>query len=156
MAGRDLSNLPDIDFLPGMLQGRPNLFHHGIFHSLGAALFVAALGAAIFYPSRKRFWAYAAWIFLVFYSHLLLDFFSQDARPPYGLPLFWPFSSRYFIAARPFFINIVRSNSTEDFFISLFNRHNLGAALRETMVLGGLALAAALMRRRFRRGPAEK
>jgi membrane-bound metal-dependent hydrolase YbcI (DUF457 family) len=151
-----LSNLPDADFLPGILRGQPNLYHHGIFHSLGAALVVAAIGAALLYPRRRRFLFHAAGIFLVFYSHLLLDFFSLDTVAPYGLPLLWPFSSRYFIAAKPFFINIVRSSESGDFFISLFNRHNLAAALREILVLGGLAAFMALLRWRLgRKSPRE-
>jgi inner membrane protein len=140
-----LANLPDADFLPGFLLGRPNLYHHGIFHSLGAALAVATAGGYFFYLKKKRFWAAATVIFLVFYSHLLLDFFALDFVAPYGLPLFWPFSNRYFIAARPFFLNITRSPETRNFFISIFNRHNLTAALREIIILGGWVLAMALL-----------
>ncbi len=144
-----LSNLPDVDFLPGFILGSPNLYHHGIFHSLGAALAVAVLLAAVLYPERRCFLPHAAGIFLVFYFHLLLDFFTLDSMAPYGLPLFWPFTSRYFIAARPFFINIVRSAASGDFFISLFNRHNLTAALREIVVVGGMAVSVALLRWRL-------
>jgi len=142
-----LANLPDADFLPGFLLGRPNLYHHGIFHSVGAALGIAALGAAFLYRKKRQFWGPAAGIFLVYYSHLLLDFFTRDFVAPYGLPFFWPFSSRYFIAARPIFINITRSANAEDFLASLVNRHNLAAALREILILGGVALAAIMLRR---------
>ena len=143
-----LANLPDGDFLPGMILGRPNLYHHGIFHSPGAALAVALIGAGLFSLWKRRFSATAAMIFLVFYCHLLLDFFARDLRAPYGLPLLWPFSNRYFIAARPIFINITRSQQSHDFLASLFNRHNLGAALLEALILGGLASAAVLLRYR--------
>jgi hypothetical protein len=80
---------------------------------------------------------------------LLLDFFAMDFVAPYGLPLFWPFSSRYFIAADPVFINVTRSQHSHDFLASLFSGHNLNAALREILILGGLALAMALLRRRL-------
>jgi len=151
-----LANLPDADFLPGIVLGRPNLYHHGIFHSLGAALAVAALGGWAFTRSRKSFRLAAAGIFLIFSTHLLLDFFAWDFHAPLGLPLFWPFSSRYFIAAKPFFINITRSAAADDFLVSLFNRHNLTAALRELLSLGGVALAAAWLRWRLdkKRAPA--
>ncbi len=93
-----LANLPDADFLPGILLGRPNLYHHGIFHSLGAALAVAAIGGGLFYLSKKRFWATAAGIFLVFYFHLLLDYFALDfvrpLRPALVLALFRPLFHR--------------------------------------------------------------
>ena len=149
-----LANLPDADFLPGMLMGRPNLFHHGIFHSLGAALAVAAIGGWFFSRKKTVFWPAALGIFSVFAFHLLLDYFSRDFVAPYGLPLFWPWSGRYFIAARPLFLNITRSAAAGDFFASLFNRHNLAAALREIIALGSLALAAALLRLRLGKGRA--
>jgi len=149
-----VANLPDADFLPGLILGRPNLYHHGVFHSLGAALAVAAVGAGLFQLQRRRgsaqrhgrFRGQAAMIFMLFYSHLLLDFFTYDLVAPYGLPLWWPFSGRYVIASQPFFINITRSSVSADFFSSIFNRHNLGAALREVMVIGGCTLAVALFR----------
>jgi inner membrane protein len=141
-----LANLPDADFLPGIILGHPNLYHHGIFHSLGAALAVSAGGGWFFYLKKKRFWAMATGIFLVFYSHLLLDYFCWDFVAPFGLPLFWPFSSRYFIAAKPFFLNISRSSASDDFFVSLFNRHNLAAAGREILILGGLLVVIAAIR----------
>ncbi len=151
-----LANLPDADFIPGLLSGRPNQFHHGAFHSLGAALAVAAIGAGFFCLKNRRadarahgrFWVPAAMIFLLFLSHLLLDLFALDLRAPFGLPLFWPFSGRYFIAASPLFINITRSSAAGDFFPSLFNSHNLAAALREVLILGSVALAAAWLRAR--------
>jgi inner membrane protein len=144
-----LACLADADFLPGIILGRPNLYHHGISHSLGAALAIAAVGGWFFRRHNKKFWPAAAGIFLLYASHLLLDLFAWDFVAPFGLPLFWPFSSRYVIAASPFFLNITRSAATDDFFISLFNRHNLTAAFREILTLGGLALAAALLRSRL-------
>lgn len=151
-----LANLPDADFIPGLLCGRPNQFHHGAFHSLGAALAVAAVGAGFFHLNKRRenarahgrFRGPAAVIFLLFMSHLLLDLFALDRVAPFGLPLFWPLCGRYFIAARPLFINITRSSAAGDFFPSLFNAHNLAAALREILILGSVALAAAWLRAR--------
>ncbi len=102
-------------------------------------LAVAAAGGCFFYLTKRRFRARAAAIFLVFGSHLLLDFFAWDFVAPYGLPLLWPLANRYFIAAQPVFINISRSGRSDDFFISLFNHHNLTAAGREIMILGGSA-----------------
>jgi inner membrane protein len=141
-----LANLPDGDFLPGLIRGHPNLYHHGIFHSLGAALAIAGLSGLFFFLKKQPAWKRSFMVFLVFYSHLLLDFFTWDFAPPYGLPIFWPFSTKYFIAAHPFFINITRSAHSANFFSSLFSRHNLDAALRELVLLGGLALLAAMAR----------
>lgn len=141
-----LANLPDADFLPGLILGSPNLYHHGIFHSLGAALAIAAAMGWIFYLKKRHFWRFSAAVFLIFYSHLLLDFFAKDFAAPYGLPLFWPFSNSYYIAAHPIFINIIRSDRSLNFFSSLLNRHNLEAALLEIILLGGLVLLAGIAR----------
>jgi inner membrane protein len=139
-----LANLPDADFLPGLMLGSPNLYHHGIFHSLGAALAIAGLSGLFFFFKKQPFWKRFFMVFLIFYSHLLLDFFTWDFAAPYGLPLFWPFSTKYFIAAHPIFINITRSAHSVNFFPSLFSRHNLEAAMREIMLLGGLVILAAI------------
>ncbi|MEI6614528.1 MAG: metal-dependent hydrolase [Chrysiogenales bacterium] len=141
-----LANLPDADFLPGFVLGFPNLFHHGIFHSLGAALAVAAAMGWIFYQKKHHFWRFSITVFFIFYSHLLLDLFSKDLAAPYGLPLFWPFSNRYHIATRPFFLNIERSSRSTDFFSSLFNHHNLEAAMIEILLLGSLAILLGIAR----------
>jgi inner membrane protein len=144
-----LANLPDADFLPGFMLGFPNLYHHGIFHSLGAALAVTAAIGWIFYQKQRHFWRFAALVFLLFYSHLLLDYFTKDFTAPYGLPLFWPFSKNYYIAAHPIFINITRSTHSANFFSSLLSRHNLEAALLEILLLGGLVILAGTARRLF-------
>ncbi len=142
-----LANLPDADFLPGLLVGSPNLYHHGIFHSLGAVLAVSAAISCIFFRKRKRSWELFALVFLTMGSHLLLDFFTRDFSAPYGLPLFWPVSGNYFISGHPIFLNITRSAHSANFFSSLFSLHNLEAALREIIVLGGLLLMAVIVRR---------
>jgi inner membrane protein len=144
-----LANLPDADFLPGLMKGFPNLYHHGIFHSLGAALAVAVATGWLFYQKKRHFWRFSTPVLLIFYSHLLLDFFSKDFTAPYGLPLFWPFSNSYYIAAHPVFLNIIRSDRSANFFSSLLNRHNLEAALIEIMLLGGLVLLVGITRRLF-------
>ena len=43
---------PDFDFIPGILQGQPNLYHQGVSHSLGAGLFVS-FAAALIIGKRK-------------------------------------------------------------------------------------------------------
>lgn len=139
-----LANLPDADFLPGLFLGFPNLYHHGIFHSLGAALAVSVLIGLLFSRGKNQPWKFYLIPFLLFYTHLLLDFLTWDFSPPYGLPLFWPISQGYTIAAKPIFINITRSALSTNFFSSLFSRHNLDAALREIVLLGGLVILAGI------------
>jgi len=142
-----LANLPDADFLPGFLLGFPNRYHHGIFHSLGAALTAALIIGWLFSLKQGHALKFCSFVFIVLCSHLLLDFFTRDFTAPYGLPLFWPISNRYHIAARPVFTNITRSPHSANFFSSLFSLHNLKAALLEIVLLGGIVLLAILVRR---------
>jgi len=142
-----LANLPDADFLPGLLLGFPNRYHHGVFHSLGAALAVTAISGLIFLRAKQHAWRLSALVFLIFSSHLLFDFFTRDFTAPFGLPLFWPFSKNYYIAAHPIFFNITRSDRSADFFSSLFSAHNVKAALLEIGLLGSLALLTWIIRR---------
>lgn len=85
-----LANLADFDFLPGILVGEAGRFHRGISHSLGAAVFCGVLVAL-----TGLVWKKVSFLktFLIssgtFYSHALLDFFSDPGK---GVPLFWPLS----------------------------------------------------------------
>jgi len=141
-----LANLPDIDFLPGFLLGNPNMFHHGIVHSLGTAVLVGALGAWYFSRENGRFWAYFAIIAGVFYSHLVLDFFNDDGTPPIGVMLFWPLSAESFQSPWVLFLSVEKSSDSSTFFRSLMTLHNAQVALRELLVMLPLAVLARVYR----------
>jgi membrane-bound metal-dependent hydrolase YbcI (DUF457 family) len=140
-----LAVMPDLDFIPGLLRGQPNLYHQGLSHSLfvlaGCSLLVfvglKALGrgiAAHFSRSRLLFCLLAASL-----SHPVLDLFSLDTSTPVGVPLFWPVSSEHFSAGWPIFLNVQRADLPgAAFFLSLFSLHNLLAGLREAVF--GLAV----------------
>ncbi|MBP1590121.1 MAG: metal-dependent hydrolase [Kiritimatiellae bacterium] len=88
-----LSCWPDIDYVPGLLAGALNRFHQGPSHSL---VFVF-LGVLLAYPFVRHATIgrlTRANVFLLLLgvglSHLLLDIFTQDFRPPIGIPLLWP------------------------------------------------------------------
>jgi len=93
-----MANVADLDFIPGILLGRPALYHHGLTHSLGAATLASVAGALVLarlgVAPREGF----AVCFLAYASHLVLDFFAPDARPPSGIPIFWPLTETYFAA----------------------------------------------------------
>jgi inner membrane protein len=91
-----LAIAPDFDFIPGLLLGQPNLYHQGISHSLGASLVVSLAAAALI--RGHDFWRNWGLLFFAYASHLTLDFFAPDGRPPYGLPLFWPITGNYYLA----------------------------------------------------------
>ena len=91
---------PDLDFLPGVLVGNPSRFHHGPYHSLGMAIgFSLIAGVLIAIRGKKVPWVKATgFVFVLIFSHLILDFMTEDLNPPYGFPLFWPFSGTYHIS----------------------------------------------------------
>lgn len=85
------ANLPDLDFLPGVLAGDAGLFHRGASHSLLAALIVAAVAGWGLGSRLGGFRRVAGWTFLAYASHLLLDTLVPDATgATAGIPLLWP------------------------------------------------------------------
>lgn len=85
----------DLDFVAGVVVGDWNRFHQGASHSLVVALGLG-LGLASLPLTSLGGWRRRALLFTALaLSHLALDLVTRDARPPYGIPLFWPFSSAY-------------------------------------------------------------
>lgn len=130
---------PDLDFVPGIVLGQPVLYHQGISHSLGAALGVS-LGLAVLY-GRRRGTVRANWgrFFLAYASHLILDLFGQDSRPPYGMPLFWPLDDGHYQAPFPIFWGIEHARSastpTGEWIAAIFQPHNLAVVGLEVVVI---------------------
>jgi membrane-bound metal-dependent hydrolase YbcI (DUF457 family) len=138
------ANAPDLDFVPGILVGEPDRFHHGPAHSLGGALLFAALAWVIARRVQpKKAGAAALLMGLGFMSHLFLDMCSMDTRAPNGVPLFWPLDSTYIMMPIPVFLDIQRDPRASNFFVSLLRPHNLTAALWELVVM---SLVLALLR----------
>jgi len=134
------ANMPDFDFLPGFVLGQPNLYHHGISHSIGFALIASLLmtwvvGRIRTYSFGKNFLLF----FLAYCSHLFLDYFSIDTRPPMGIPVFWPLSSRYFIFFDPFLPPISHSRllhaTTTQIVRDALSLHNLYAIFLECFIM---------------------
>ena len=141
---------PDLDLLPGALIGDPNRYHHGISHSVGLAAVFAIVAAASVAIARRgnvrRAFVIAGGLYL---SHLGLDLINADTTPPFGEPLFWPITDRYFIAPFAILPDITRtSSSVVSFFTSLVSLHNLWTLTAEALLLTPVALLAALWRRR--------
>lgn len=132
-----MANLPDLDFLPGLLAGRPALYHHGVTHSLGFALLIS-LGVTGIYRLRKRpFPATFHLCFLAYLSHLLLDVLSPDGRRPYGIPLWWPLSAAYFTGPVALLLGVRHAGSSSisvwDWIRSVLHPYNLAALALETL-----------------------
>jgi inner membrane protein len=142
-----VANAADLDFLPGLLIGDPNRFHHGISHSIGFAALFALCGSSCRFMGPS-FWKNFASLFCLYGSHVVIDYFSIDTSVPYGVPCFWPVTSAYYIAPAPFFPDIRRSVVASEFFGSLFTLHNLWAVIVESIVIAPILLILRVVRKR--------
>jgi len=136
------ANIPDLDFIPGLLVGEPGRYHHGASHSLGfAILFGLALSLTLAaFKLGDRIQNFVIF-FSLYFSHVLLDYLSTDTSFPYGVPLFWPLSNEYYIAPFAFLPDIHRPVSSGIKFITgVLSLHNLWAATVEALMLGFLIL----------------
>ena len=104
---------PDLDFFPGLILGNPSRFHHGPFHSLGMAigLSLTTVFLMAFFGRDRSFFKTGGFVFILICFHLFLDFFTEDLKPPFGFPLFWPFSSTYFLSPWGFLPYVERNFS---------------------------------------------
>lgn len=132
-----VANLPDIDFLPGLILDDPNAYHHHyLSHSLGFAVFV---GAVLGYYFSRRKSRNFLWYFLLFscvcFSHMVLDYVTADTSEPVGLPMFWPFTRSYYYAPFSVFAAVHKTGgSSASFLKSLLALHNFWVALWEIVV----------------------
>lgn len=135
----------DLDFVAGFAVGDGNRFHQGPSHSLAVAL---ALGVALAgLPIRSlggwtRRWALFTALAV---SHLALDLVTRDARPPYGIPLLWPFSTAHVHSSFDLFPNMERGSLA----VALAPG-NWRALATELVWLGPVVAATALYRLRRR------
>jgi inner membrane protein len=135
------ANAADLDFIPGLLSGEPDRYHHGISHSLGFAALVAVVcGLVLMFRAHQARWQPFVVCFALWSSHIGLDYFSIDNRLPYGVPLFWPLSDAYYIAPFAFFPGIRRALASAEFFTSLLSLHNLWAICVELLVLAPILI----------------
>jgi len=131
-----VANAPDLDFIPGLLAGKPNLYHHGLSHSIGFGVVVSIAATWLITRNtlKKPLREFTSF-FICFLSHLLLDLFSMDGRPPLGIPIFWPFSNIYYMI--PILPPVKHSHSYAtigQFLTDLFSLHNLYVAGLEILL----------------------
>ena len=92
------SNAPDLDFIPGLLAGKPLMDHRMATHSLLAPVVTAAVVAMLFsWRGRQTALAAARVAFFGVLSHIALDYFCSPS-PAEGVMLFWPISMQRFAA----------------------------------------------------------
>ena len=137
-----LAVLPDLDLVLGPA-------HRTATHSVTAValVIIMAIGVTGWVTGRPA-WRTALVCGSAYGSHLLLDWLGRDPRPPYGIQAFWPMSREWFIAPWTIFPGTERR--------AIFSAHalatNLKAGLVEGALLGPLAWASGVRRRRRSRG----
>jgi inner membrane protein len=127
-----VANIPDIDFLPGILMGDIRRFHHGITHSILFSIYFGLLISSVCYLKRiERFNRAFTLAFALYFSHILLDYFVLS--PGRGVPFFWPFSAEKFMIGFVIFptFNYVSPDGT----LTIFSFHNLRTMIVETLIL---------------------
>ena len=139
---------PDLDFLPGMLIGDPNRFHHGPTHSITAAGVFTIVLALIFRSLSK---VQVFFIFAIYLGHVLVDTLAADLGAPYGVPLLWPFDDQYYIAPVTLFSNFshgAQGQGIAGVIRDIFSMHNLWTVAIELALLGPLLWLTERYRRR--------
>lgn len=155
-----LANLPDIDYLPGLLLGQPNRFHHLWAHSLGFALFVGLWGSLILRQRRRKgvrheimdgvswpFWPGCLAISVTVFSHCVLDLLTADTSLPYGMLLFWPLEWSFYDVSWSLFPSTHKSNETATFLMSVLHWYNIKLALRELLIMAPIVGLIKVIRR---------
>ena len=126
------ANAPDLDLIPGLLVGDAGRYHHGIAHSLGAAVFVGGLAAVLARWLRMadaaRFGLLAA---LAFASHLVLDMLATGKSVHNAVPLLWPLSNTLMTLPLSLFPDIEYDLRSEHFIGSLASWRNAYAVMVE-------------------------
>ena len=149
------ANVPDLDFVPGILVGDPGMFHHLASHSLSAAVVFGVLSALVarlaHYPAAGRLGLVTG---LAYVSHLLLDATAPLDDAGRGVPLFWPLSYRMFVSPIRLFMGIGLEPSRGGLIASVMTAHNMVALGLEVLVVvvvfGGLRLARVVRKRSHR------
>jgi membrane-bound metal-dependent hydrolase YbcI (DUF457 family) len=109
--------------------------HRDQSHSIGAAV---AAGLMVLLFSRN--WRWGSAVSLAWGSHILLDWLSNDTRPPLGVMALWPFTYDYYKASIEIFPPVSRRYWESRFWI-----YNLRAVAVELLLL--LPLTALIVSR---------
>jgi membrane-bound metal-dependent hydrolase YbcI (DUF457 family) len=132
----------DFDFLPGLIVGDPSHFHHAQSHSLTFALLATVVAMLMARDSRLR---WGLLVGLAYASHIGLDFLTFDDSPPYGVPIFWPWSANVFHSPVTLFPNVPWGSGF------VLSTHNVSLLIRELGRLGPVFLGSLFYARRRRR-----
>jgi membrane-bound metal-dependent hydrolase YbcI (DUF457 family) len=112
--------------------------HRGVTHSLGAAVFVAIVAAAVAVRTRRPVVRVTLLCAAAYATHILLDWLGADNSFPYGLRALWPLTDRYYISGLDLFPQTARRHLMTASVV----KQNLRAVGQEIAIL--LPIVAAL------------
>ena len=148
------ANAADFDFLPGLLIGDVNRYHQFASHSILAALLFGGLVILATWRHASKPVALGVLSSIIYATHLVIDCFTMDIRPPHGIPLLWPVSQEHFIMPVTLFGGVkhgVPGQSITVVIGELFSWHNFKGIALEVVVLTPLLIllwAVAILRSR--------
>lgn len=152
-----MANSPDLDFLPGILIGRPALYHHQTTHSLGFALIASLVISAFFSIRTKPFSQVFSLCFISYLSHIVIDLFESSGHLGHrgGMPLFWLVSTDKFSSPTTLYLAFhyerLASASIIEWIKSMFDLYNFSAIMHEVVLILPFIFLGQLYRRRYRR-----
>lgn len=142
------ANLADIDYLFGFFIGKPNAYHHQFTHSFLFGLIVSILLAFVYNKFFEASYQKSLLlIFMIYSSHLVIDFLTMDTSFPYGEQIFWPFSNQYYLSPVSIFRDVQKGQTTGSFFQALFSGYNFITILSETVIFVVFALPVYLIKK---------
>lgn len=137
-------NLADADFVVAQFSSETYLRHHYFSHSIPFALLVTAVIWLLLRLARRR--SAERWTVLLgaaYFTHLLLDYMTEDGSVPRGIPLLWPFTTRHFMSPILIFYSIHRGDWQD-----IFSPENMLALLVEMSVMVPISLISLWFARR--------
>jgi membrane-bound metal-dependent hydrolase YbcI (DUF457 family) len=146
-----LALAPDLDFLPGILQGQPVAYHQGPSHSLFVGLALSLGATLLIRPDRRQLLSTWLLLFAAFASHLAIDSVGPDGRPPIGMPLLWPLSDSTWLAPVTLLPGVHHyvpgTEGVREWLAMVFGWINVRAILVELLLMGPLLILAEGFRR---------
>jgi membrane-bound metal-dependent hydrolase YbcI (DUF457 family) len=147
-----VANLPDADFLPGVLANQPSMYHRTIAHTLPAALVCGLIIGAVLTRFGKRFWEITLLGTVVFASHLFADMLDITGTN-YGVQILWPFTDNWYAIDTPLrrysdWFSFHRGEDSAGFFTSFFSFDFMLAVFMQSVLFAPLLIPALWLRRR--------
>lgn len=130
------ATIPDAD----ILVGPHRTYSHSVAAAIAAGVVTGIIARMLGAPAVR----FAVLCALAYASHVVLDWLGTDTAAPRGVMAWWPIASTYYVSGLDLFSEVSRRYWKPDEFIW----GNLLSVGRELLILGPVAVAAAVRSRR--------